>query len=79
LRCCLFFFLVPFAFQGVLGHTSMLAPGIVDGTDVAEAPGGLIGAGRIVTQLLVVLMIMALFLAIMTAMDRAIRACIMLA
>lgn len=79
MRCCQFFFLVPFAFQGVLGHTGMLAPGIVDGTDVAEALGGLIGAGRIVTQLLVVLMIMALFLAIMTAMDQAIRACIMLA
>lgn len=46
----------------------MLAPGIVDGTGVAEALGGLIGAGRVVTQLLVVLMIMALFLAIMTAM-----------
>ncbi|NYT32079.1 APC family permease [Rhizobium sp. WYCCWR 11128] len=68
LACCLFFFLVPFAFQGVLGHAGMLAPGIVDGTGVAEALGGLIGAGRIVTQLLVVLMIMALFLAIMTAM-----------
>ncbi|MBB2750160.1 UNVERIFIED_ORG: amino acid transporter [Rhizobium aethiopicum] len=68
LACCLFFFLVPFAFQGVLGHAGMLAPGIVDGTGVAEALGGLIGAGRVITQLLVVLMIMALFLAIMTAM-----------
>lgn len=68
LACCLFFFLVPFAFQGVLGHAGMLAPGIVDGTGVAEALGGLIGAGRVVTQLLVILMIMALFLAIMTAM-----------
>ncbi|MFS8048866.1 APC family permease [Rhizobium sp. BR 314] len=68
LACCIFFFLVPFAFQGVLGHAGMLAPGIVDGTGVAEALGGLIGAGRIVTQLLVILMIMALFLAIMTAM-----------
>lgn len=68
LVCCLFFFLVPFAFQGVLGHAGMLAPGIVDGTGVAEALGGLIGAGRIITQLLVILMILALFLAIMTAM-----------
>jgi amino acid transporter len=68
LACCVFFFLVPFAFQGVLGHAGMLAPGIVDGTGVGEALGGLIGAGRVVTQLLVVLMIMALFLAIMTAM-----------
>ncbi|MBX4868369.1 APC family permease [Rhizobium bangladeshense] len=68
LACCLFFFLVPFAFQGVLGHAGMLAPGIVDGTGVAEALGGLIGAGRVITQLLVILMILALFLAIMTAM-----------
>ncbi|TPE51735.1 APC family permease [Amaricoccus solimangrovi] len=68
LACCLFFFIVPFTFQGVLGLDGMLQPGIVDGTGVAEALGGLIGAGRIVTQLLVVLMILALFLAIMTAM-----------
>jgi len=68
LACCLFFFLVPFAFQGVLGHAGMLAPGIVDGTGVGEALGGLIGAGRVVTQMLVILMVLALFLAIMTAM-----------
>jgi amino acid transporter len=68
LVCCLFFFLVPFAFQGVLGHSGMLAPGIVDGTGVAEALAGLIHGGRVVTQILVILMIMALFLAIMTAM-----------
>jgi len=37
LLCCVFFFLVPFAFQGVLGHAGMLAPGIVDGTGIAEA------------------------------------------
>jgi amino acid transporter len=68
LACCLFFFIVPFTFQGVLGLGGMLEPGIVDGTGVAAALGGLIGAGRVVTQLLVVLMILALFLAIMTAM-----------
>ena len=68
LLCCLFFFLIPFTFQGVLGHAGMLAPGIVDGTGVAEALGSLVHGGKIVTQLLVVLMIMALFLAIMTAM-----------
>ena len=27
LLCCVFFFLVPFSFQGVLGHAGMLAPG----------------------------------------------------
>lgn len=68
LLCCFFFFLIPFAFQGVLGHAGMLAPGIVDGTGVAEALAGLIGGGRLIMQILVILMIMALFLAIMTAM-----------
>ncbi|MBO9096828.1 MULTISPECIES: APC family permease [unclassified Rhizobium] len=68
LLCCLFFFLIPFTFQAVLGQTGMLAPGIVDGTGVGEALGGLVHGGKIVTQLLVILMIMALFLAIMTAM-----------
>jgi amino acid transporter len=68
LLCCLFFFLIPFTFQGVLGHSGMLAPGIVDGSGVAEALAGLVHGGKIVTQLLVVLMIMALILAIMTAM-----------
>ncbi|MGO7309756.1 amino acid permease, partial [Rhizobium ruizarguesonis] len=55
-------------FQGVLDHADLLSPGIVDGTGVAEALGGMFGAGLVVTQLLVVLMIMALFLAIRTAM-----------
>jgi amino acid transporter len=68
LACCLFFFLIPFTFQGVLGHEGMLATGVVDGTGVAEVLGGLISAGPVITQILVALMIMALFLAIMTAM-----------
>jgi amino acid transporter len=68
LLCCLFFFLIPFTFQGVLGLAGMLAPGIVDGSGVAEALAGLVHGGRIVTQILVILMILALFLAIMTAM-----------
>ncbi len=71
LLCCVFFFLVPFAFQGVLGMSpgaGMLAPGIVDGTGVAEALGNLVGGNHVITQIFVILMIMALFLAIMTAM-----------
>ena len=68
LLCCLFFFLVPFAFQGVLGHAGMLAPGIVDGTGIAEALGNMVGGHPVITQLFVILMILALFLAIMTAM-----------
>ena len=68
LLCCLFFFLVPFSFQGVLGHAGMLAPGIVDGTGIGEALGNMVGGNRVITQIFVILMILALFLAIMTAM-----------
>ena len=68
LLCMVFFFLIPFAFQGVLGHAGMLAPGIVDGTGIGEALGNMVGGGRAVTQIFVILMILALFLAIMTAM-----------
>ncbi len=68
LLCCLFFFIVPFAFQGVLGHAGMLAPGIVDGTGIAEALGNMVGGSKVITQIFVILMILALFLAIMTAM-----------
>jgi len=68
LLCCLFFFIIPFSFQGVLGHAGMLAPGIVDGTGIAEALGNMAGGGKVITQIFVILMILALFLAIMTAM-----------
>ena len=39
LLCAVFMILIPFAFQGVLGHEGMLASGIVDGTGVGEALG----------------------------------------
>ena len=39
LLCMVFFFLIPFSFQGVLGTEGMLAAGIVDGTGVGEALG----------------------------------------
>jgi len=68
LLCIVFFFLVPFSFQGVLGHAGMLAPGIVDGTGIAEALGNMVGSSRVIIQIFVILMILALFLAIMTAM-----------
>jgi amino acid transporter len=68
LLCCVFFFLVPFSFQGVLGQSGMLEAGIVDGTGIAAALGNMVGGNPIITQLFVILMIMALFLAIMTAM-----------
>ena len=68
LLCIVFFFLIPFSFQGVYGVEGMLATGIVDGTGVGEAMGNMIGGGPVITQVFVILMIMALFLAIMTAM-----------
>lgn len=68
LLCCVFFFIIPYTFQGVLGQGGMLAPGIVDGTGVAEALGNMAGGHRVVTQIFVILMILGLFLAIMTAM-----------
>ena len=68
LLCIVFFFLIPFSFQGVLGQEGMLAAGIVDGTGVGEALGKMISDNPLVTHVFVILMIMALFLAIMTAM-----------
>ena len=68
LLCCVFFFIVPYAFQGVLGQSGMLATGIVDGTGIAEALGNMVGGNHVITQIFVILMILALFLAIMTAM-----------
>jgi amino acid transporter len=68
LLCMLFYFLVPFTFQGVLGVDGMLAPGIVDGTGIGHALAAMVGAGPFITQILVILMIFALMLAIMTAM-----------
>ena len=68
LLCMVFFFLIPFSFQGYLGLDGMTAPGIVEGTGVGEAMGNMMGGGPVVTQIFVVLMIIALFLAIMTAM-----------
>ena len=68
LLCCVFFFIIPFSFQGVLGQEGMLATGIVDGTGIGEALGNMVGGGAVVTQIFVILMIAALFMAIMTAM-----------
>ncbi len=66
--CLLVYTLVPFSFQGVLGLEGMLAPSIVDGSGVAEAMGNMVGGGGFVTSIFVMLMILALILAIMTAM-----------
>ena len=68
LLCVVFFFLIPFAFQGYYGAAAMLDPGIVDGTGIGVALGAMVSSSNIIAQIFVILMIMALFLAIMTAM-----------
>ncbi len=69
LLCLVLFVLVPFTFQGVLGIDGMKAPGIVAGTGVAEAMANMVANGNVVIkQIFVLLMILALLLAIMTAM-----------
>lgn len=68
LLCLALFTLVPFTFQGVLGLQGMLAPSIVDGSGVAEAMGNMLGGNALVTNIFVVLMILALMCFLMTAM-----------
>jgi len=68
LLCIAVYVLVPLTFQGVLGVSGMLDPGIYDGTGVAAAMASMIGGGGFVFSLLVLMMLLALILAIMTAM-----------
>jgi amino acid transporter len=68
LLCIVVYTLVPFTFQGALGLAGMLDPGIYDGTGVAAAMASMVGGGSFVFGLLVLMMLLALMLAIMTAM-----------
>ncbi len=68
LLCVVIYTLVPFTFQGVLGVEGMTQPGIVDGSGVAAAMAQMVHGGSFVDSILQMLMILALLLAIMTAM-----------
>ncbi|MDY0882098.1 APC family permease [Dongia soli] len=68
LLCLLLFILVPITFQGYLGLTGMLDPGIVAGTGVASAMAMMVGGGHFIHTLFVFLMIASLILIIITAM-----------
>jgi len=69
LLCIAVYTLVPLSFQGALGLAGVMAPGIVDGSGVAQAMAGMVGGGgAFVTNLLVVMLLLALMLAITTAM-----------
>jgi amino acid transporter len=68
LLCLVIFSLVPFAFQGTLGLKAMLDPGIYDGSGVAAAMAKMVGGGKIVGNLIVIMLLLALILSIVTAM-----------
>jgi amino acid transporter len=68
LLCLLLSILLPFTFQGVLGVSGMTTPDVRDGTGVAAAMARMAGGGPTIEGILAVLMVLALVLAMMTAM-----------
>lgn len=68
LLCIAVFSLVPIAFQGFLGLEGMLAPGIYNGDGVGAAMADMVGAGPVIGNVIVVMLILALLLVVMTAM-----------
>jgi len=73
LLCMAVFTLVPFCFQGALGLTGMLDPGIYSGMGVAKAMAGIVGGGASVENLIVVLLIISLLLTVSMAMAGSAR------
>jgi amino acid transporter len=71
--CLVVFSLVPFAFQGALGLSGMLDPGIYSGMGVADAMAGIIGAGPVITKILIVMLILALLLTVSMSMAGSAR------
>jgi amino acid transporter len=68
LLCIVVFTLVPFTFQGFLGVSGMIAPGVVDGTGVAAVMADMVGGGGFSRALMVLMMVLALLLSTMTAL-----------
>ena len=68
LLCIVVFTLVPISFQGVLGLDGMLSPDIANNMGVGKAMAGMIKAGPVVGNVIVVMMILALLLAIIMSM-----------
>ncbi len=68
LLCIVVFTLVPISFQGVLGLEGMLSPEIASNMGVGKAMAGMIKAGPVVGNVIVVMMILALLLAIIMSM-----------
>jgi amino acid transporter len=68
LLCLFIFTLVPVAFQGALGLSGMLEPGIQSGMGVGKAMATMVGATGLMANFIIVMLVMTLLLSIMTAM-----------
>jgi amino acid transporter len=68
LLCVVVYSLVPFAFQGFLGLSGMLAPDIYSGMGVAAVMARMVHAGQVIGAVVVVMLILALVLSLMTSM-----------
>jgi amino acid transporter len=68
LLCLVIFSLVPLSFQGALGLKAMLDPGIYDGSGIAQAMAGMVGGGKLVGGLIIIMLVLAVILSIITAM-----------
>lgn len=68
LVCLVMYTLVPLVFQGTLGVKQLTKPGIVDGDGVGAAMARIVGGGAFVSDLLIIMLVLALLLAIMTTM-----------
>jgi amino acid transporter len=68
LLCLVIFSLVPLSFQGTLGLNAILDPSIYDGSGVAAAMAKMVGGGRFIGSLIVIMLILAVILSIITAM-----------
>lgn len=73
LLCIFVFSLVPLSFQGALGLEGMLDPGIYSGMGVADAMAGMIGAGPLITKIIIVMLILALLLTVSMSMAGSAR------
>jgi amino acid transporter len=68
LLCVVVYTLVPFAFQGFLGLSGMLAPDIYSGMGVSTVMARMVHAGRVGGVVVVIMLILALVLSLMTSM-----------
>jgi amino acid transporter len=68
LLCVVVYTLVPFAFQGYLGLSGMLAPDIYSGMGVAAVMAKMVHVGQIGGAVVVVMLVLALVLSLITSM-----------